>query len=490
MRINLTVIEGPHEGREFTFQEHDNFIVGRAKVAHFQLLVHDKYFSRIHFMVEINPPLCRLLDMGSTNGTSVNGRKANATELHDGDLIKAGKTVIRVTVQDVEDLRGEARDPIHDNHSISESQPPSFRFEHAALALPPDSVPVRDTAPKPIAVDGSPSAVEASATVRRAVVNGLCSVCGARLPDSPGSDTWSGFQPYSLALCPACLSQIRMHPQPIEGYQIVRELGRGSMGLVYLAIRVPDRVVVALKTIQPAVAGTKVQIERFLREARILGQLDHPRIVTLREAGESNGLLYFAMDYVPGSDAAELQKQHGGPLQIERAVEMVCQILSALEYAHEKGFVHRDIKPANLLVEEKDGRELVRLADFGLARTYQTSPLSGLTLQGSIGGTVAFMAPEQIIQFREAKPPVDQYAAGATLYKLLTDKPVFDLPRKIEQKLLMILQDDPVPIRSRRPEISEALAAVVHRSIAKAPKARFPNVGSMKAALASSARNR
>ena len=100
MRINLTVIKGPHKGREFSFGEHDNFIVGRAEFAHFRLPVQDKFFSRIHFMVEVNPPLCRLLDMGSTNGTSVNSRKVTTAGLNDGDVITAGKTVIRVSLQD------------------------------------------------------------------------------------------------------------------------------------------------------------------------------------------------------------------------------------------------------------------------------------------------------------------------------------------------------------------------------------------------------
>jgi serine/threonine-protein kinase len=293
-----------------------------------------------------------------------------------------------------------------------------------------------------------------------------------------------------LPVCPPCRAKIREQNQSIAGYQIVRELGRGGMGVVYLALREADGAVVALKTILPANAGTKLQIERFLREARILGQLDHPHIVPFREMGRSGDMLYFAMDYVPGSDVAALQKKVGGPLPIPRAVDLTCQMLSALEYAHAKGFVHRDIKPANMLVEQKEGKDVVRVTDFGLARTYQTSPLSGLTMQGFVGGTMAFAAPEQITNFRDAKPPVDQYAAGATLYTLLTGKFVFDLPRHFEQQILMILQDEPVPIRKRRAEVPAGLAAVVHRSLAKDPKARFSHVGAVRSALASFARGR
>src|SRR5436189_104546 len=138
-------------------------------------------------------------------------------------------------------------------------------------------------------------------------------------------------------------------------------------------------------------------------------ELRHPHIVGFRDMGEVGGQLYFAMEFVRGSDAHRLLKTHT-LLPIGRAVGLVCQLLEALEYAHAKGFVHRDIKPANLLVEEAGGREVPKLADFGLARVYQTSQLSGLTMMGDVGGTVAFMAPEQITHYREAKPPVDQYA--------------------------------------------------------------------------------
>src|SRR3954453_23314499 len=100
MKIVLSVIEGPHKGQDFMFEEHDNFIVGRAPCAHFGLPLKDKYFSRVHFMVEVNPPHCRLMDMGSTNGTRVNGRKVRTADLKAGDLIKGGETVIQVSVQD------------------------------------------------------------------------------------------------------------------------------------------------------------------------------------------------------------------------------------------------------------------------------------------------------------------------------------------------------------------------------------------------------
>jgi len=481
MRIVLSVIKGPHKSREFSFEEHDNFIVGRAKVAHFRLPLKDKFFSRVHFMVEINPPLCRLLDMQSTNGTLVNGQQVTTADLKDGDMIKAGKTVIRVSLQDV-------GDPAHEAPAISQGSRLSSDFEHVAIVGPtptPSITPSASNAPPTRVGETVPPPTRIGETVppRAAFATDAmsCRVCGSPLPELPSLRDGNFLT--QLPICGACRLLIREHPQPIAGCRLVRELGRGGMGVVYLAIRLADGALVALKTIKPAIVGTKIQTERFLREAQILRQLVHPQIVAFRDMGESNGLFYFAMDYVRGSDVAMLQKEYGGPLPIHRAVDLTCQMLSALEFAHGMGFVHRDIKPANMLIEEKDGRDVMRLTDFGLARTYQSSPMSGLTLRGEIGGTMAFVAPEQISNFRDAKPPVDQYAAGATLYKMLTDRFVFDLPRRIEQQLLMILQSEPVAIRERLPEIPEALAAVVHRSLAKDPKTRFADVGAMRRAL-------
>src|SRR5262249_48525865 len=140
----------------------------------------------------------------------------------------------------------------------------------------------------------------------------------------------------------------------INGYHVVRELGRGGMGVVYLAEREDGRDQVAIKVITPAVACDQVQIQRFLREASILQVLDHPYIVAFREMGEADGLLYFAMDYVPGMSAAHLLNKKGA-LPVPMAVSVVCRLLQALEYTHAKKFVHRDIKPANVLVTEEGG---------------------------------------------------------------------------------------------------------------------------------------
>jgi len=134
-------------------------------------------------------------------------------------------------------------------------------------------------------------------------------------------------------------------------------------------------------------------------------------------------------------------------------------------------------------VTKRKGQLFLRVADFGLARTYQSSRMSGLTMMGDIGGTVAYMPPEQITNYREAKPSADQFSAAATLYQLLTDKLVYDLPPAIGDQLAMILQQDPVPIRSRRDDIPVELAEIIHRALSREPMARFGDAGEMRNAL-------
>jgi serine/threonine-protein kinase len=466
MQIKLTVKDGPHKGKAFTFAGHDTFLVGRSKHAHFRLSAKDRYFSRIHFMVEVNAPRCRLLDMGSRNGTYVNGKKMAKADLKPGDKIKAGRTVLLVSMKKSKvasvPVAKPFRPPPQKRQGDKEKERQGDRQADIPLSLSPGLFVSRSASGSPAPSSSLPATVK------------WCQACRAPVsPDAGGNIAW---------LCPACQEKIRNHSQFIPGYQIIQEIGRGSMGIVYQSIRQDDGTVVALKTVTPAVTPSPADLGRFQREASILYELDHPNIVAFRDMGEANGVIYFAMDYVLGTDARQLLKKHGR-MSVRRAVVLICQLLQALDYAHAKGFVHRDIKPSNLMVKEEEDREVALLTDFGLARVYQASKLSGLTLLGDIGGTVPFMAPEQITDFRNVKPPADQFATGATLYTLLTGRFIHDFPRQDEKRLLMILHDEPVPIRDRRSDIPKELAEIIHRTLEKDPNDRYDDVKVLRRAL-------
>jgi serine/threonine-protein kinase len=448
MRITLTVTGGPHKGKTFSFAGHDTFIVGRSPKSHFRLSEEDRYFSRIHFLVEANPPRCRLLDMNSRNGTFVNDQRVDSCELGDGDKIQAGRTVLRVAFQ----------------HAGSSASLPNLPLDVLPVEpdvegppAPPVSVP--QVTPRPTSTAGPPPA---------------CLACGQ--PARPSGDD-------PLSLCNTCRDKARSQEQPIDGYRIIEEIGNGAMGIVALAVRIRDGMRVALKTVMPAMAVHAHQLNRFLREAKILSQLRHPNIVAYHDMGGTEERLWFAMDFVRGADAYQILRDEG-PLSVGRGVRLVSQLLDALAHAHAKKFVHRDIKPSNLLVQKTPAGEQIKLADFGLARVYQASQFSGLTMSGEIGGTMGFMAPEQITEFREAEPPADLYSAAATLYNLLTGAFIFDLQGDLKRRLLAILQEDPIPIRKRRREIPQALAAVIHRGLEREPHRRWPDATEFRAALA------
>ena len=388
----------------------------------------DRRVSRVHFLVEINPPCCRLFDMGSTNGTRVNGERVVSADLKDGDLVRAGSAVLRV----------------------------SFLGDWKGLA-------------------------------------GAGPACAANAPGRPprGTAATESFHGNAApaAACPAPPTPVDRKPSPlmqapaIPGFQIVREVGHGGMGVVYLAIRLSDGAETAIKTIHPSIAGDPRETQRFLREVQVLEQLRHPNIVGLHGSGQAGELLYFVMDYVPGTNAAIVVRREG-PLRIGRAVRLLCQALEGLHYAHARGFVHRDVKPSNLLVSAAGGNEVCTLTDFGLAKAYQESALSGLTMMGEVCGTIPYMAPEQITDYRNAQPPVDQYAAAATLYGLLTGRFLFDFDdRPNHARIAQVLCDAPVPVQRRRPEIPAPLAMAVHRALAKDARQRFPDVAAFRAAL-------
>ena len=257
------------------------------------------------------------------------------------------------------------------------------------------------------------------------------------------------------------------------------------MGVVYRARSTADGSLVALKVVLPAVASSPDDLTRFVREANIVKELSHPHIVPFRDLGHADGQLFFVMDLVPGVDGQALLRQSEGPLPVARAISIVCQLLEALSAAHRKGYVHRDVKPSNLLIETRPSEDFVWLADFGLARAYQASKLSGLTTTGNIGGTLPFMAPEQITHYRDVTPAADQYSAAATLYHLLTKRHTYDFPKEVAKRLLLILQEPPKPIQQHRADLPDTLAAIIHKGLARVPTERFVDVEAFRIALLS-----
>lgn len=261
-------------------------------------------------------------------------------------------------------------------------------------------------------------------------------------------------------------------------YAVERELGRGGMGIVFLARDLTLERLVAIKLLPPSLAVVPDLRERFLREARTAAGLSHPNIVPIYAVEEQHGLVYYAMGYVEGETLTE-RVQRVGPLPPSEAGRVLQEAAWALSYAHGRGVVHRDVKPDNVLVERATGRAL--LLDFGIARSRAASPL---TMVGESLGTPQYMSPEQAAG-ESLDGRSDLYALGAVGFYMLTGQPPFDGP-SMRAILAMHLTRPAPPVASLRAGIPPRLAAIVDRCLAKEPAERFASgealVGALQAA--------
>ncbi|MBM4071213.1 MAG: DUF1501 domain-containing protein [Planctomycetes bacterium] len=266
------------------------------------------------------------------------------------------------------------------------------------------------------------------------------------------------------------------HPR----YRILEPLGQGGMGTVYKAEHLRMERTVALKIINASLVQGATAVERFHREVKAAARLNHPNIVTAYDADQVADTHFLVMEHVNGLSLSKyLEKK--GRLSVAHACEFVRQAALGLQHAHEKGMVHRDIKPANLMLTPKGQ---IKILDFGLARLSLDKQRVGgnLTQEGSVMGTPDYIAPEQATDASKADIRADIYSLGCTLYALLAGRPPFAEGTHL-QRILAHLDQAPKPIREIREDVPEALAAVLHKMLAKKPDDRFATPSAVAKAL-------
>ena len=267
----------------------------------------------------------------------------------------------------------------------------------------------------------------------------------------------------------------------IASYEMVEELGRGGMAVVYRARDVRLGRWVALKVLGEDLARDEAFRRRFIRESRAAAAVDHPNIIPIFDAGEANGVLFIAMRYVGGQDVHSLLNRMG-PLPSARATGIVAQVASALDAAHACGLVHRDVKPANMLLDglaEDGSQDHVYLSDFGISKTSQST--TNLTLTGQVLGTLNYLAPEQI-EGRGVDGRADAYSLACAAFEMLAGVPPF----RREQSLAVMwaqLSAPPPPLTSMRRDLPPAVDQVMARGLAKPPEDRYPSCRAFAAAL-------
>jgi hypothetical protein len=474
-KVVLTVTAGPIKGRVFTFENHDTFIFGRAEDCHARLPEEDPTASRHHFLLEVNAPESRLRDLGSMNGTFVNEKKhggravgespeeaakrSSEVDVSHGDVIGVGDTRIEVRVV--------------------------FACNRCGRSLDEDPVPATRGSPFCRKCSESEPRVAPRPTQRRI----LCQLCKEdvtrEVPEASSGDY----------VCLGCRSTLPPPPRPtvhvleplppaiaspVAGYEVLKELGKGGMGVVYLAKRTRDGRLVALKVMLAKVAANEYMRQMFLRELEVTSALDHPNVVKIVESGGTGGVFFLAMEFCGGGNLTGLLARKGGRLPVETAVRLVTQAARGLAYAHGRGVIHRDIKPENiLLTDPEDG---AKLADFGLAKNFELAGLSGFTQTGSKAGTPLFMPREQLTNYKYVKPASDVWAMGATLHFLLTGRNAREFQKGCDA-LALILQGDIPKIRTREASIPAGLAEVVDRALATDPRDRYADGGAFVKAL-------
>lgn len=481
MKVALKLIAGPEAGKIFQFNEPDTFLVGRTKKAHLQFdLKADRLISRTHFLLVIRPPRCIITDLGSKNGTYLNGETVKQTEVNDGDEIRVGKTRIKVEIDwDWQEKQLSGAEPAVDD--VEEQQPP---IEPAAVEVAP---PVCESE-----VEEKKEQLAETGTAETPY-RFNCMMCGQDLTDSADSDGLALALSNSFYLCDSCTVKSKRPssiPEHICGYKIISEIGKGGMGLVYKAVQEETRRICAVKMILPEMIRSEYASKVFEREIEIQSKVLHPNLVRVLDQGRHNNVPFFVTEFLPGGDVKNLVVwECQGPVEPSLACNISIQILAGLQALHDNGFIHRDLKPSNCLLDRKHDEDglVVKIADYGLAKSFEDAGNSifEYTKEGIAAGSYVFIPPEQITNYKFVKPPVDVYAVGASLYYMLTAKYSVDFPNQSAQDeqapsagksrhpLQIVLEDPPVPILERKPDIPESLASVVDKAVTKEVELRF-----------------
>ena len=261
-------------------------------------------------------------------------------------------------------------------------------------------------------------------------------------------------------------------PARFGDYELLEELGRGGMGVVYRARQISLGREVALKMILRGQLASNADRERFEAEARAAARLDHPGIVPVYEVGEIDGRPYFTMKFIGGTTLA--QQLADGPLPPRGAATLLARVARAIDFAHQRGVLHRDLKPSNILL---DSAGLPHVTDFGLAK--QIADAASLTRTGAVLGTPAYMAPEQAAGARgQVGPHSDVYSLGVILYAMLTGRPPFQAASPVDT-VLMVLEQDPVPPRMLNPKADRDLEMIALRCLQKPTDLRYATAAAL-----------
>lgn len=505
-KVVFEVIKGEAKGKQFEYENPDRVFVGRQDDC--GILLPEQTVSRYHCLLDINPPLVKLQDFGSLNGTFLNGEKigqrdrdqsweeAKSNEheeydLHNEDVIRLGKSCeIKCSIEqpdvglitiseewEEEDLQQTVMEDA-DNNVAGDVK------DHIQEEKPAEPVPeqIKCKSCGKLFVPKSPENTlceECRKDKEKVIEDILGALLGGIKDEKPAP-----------AAKPAPAVKI-IGPSPVDGYDKVALLGKGGMGEVWKVREKSTGKFYALKLMLPQIIGDKNAERMFLREAKLSEFLVHENVVRTYKTGSSNGAMYIIMDLCEGGSVEDLMKKYGGKLPLNLATYITLQVLSGLDYVHNadveseikkrglftagmekvttKGVVHRDFKPANIFLSDKTERPVAKVADFGMAKAFETAGLTNMSSNGAVKGTVPFMPRQQALNCRYSKPEVDVWAAAASYYYMLTGQ----FPKNFRPGGNMwqaIVTESAVPIRDRDYSVPRELARVIDAALVEKPE--------------------
>ncbi len=482
MEVKLEIIKGPEKGKKFSIDQAQNCLAGRSEDARFRFSEDDPYISRRHFLLEVAPPNVYFKDLDVTNPSKINDLYVEDTKLSNGDIIEVGYTKLKISFQ-------------------LEKQKKKINCKKCNKTLEIFDDEISDQFC--ILCIKEMQSVESVSTTD----NIQCRKCSKDLSEKANSDGRAGELTGKVEyFCERCIPEKKSElNKKIGEYELIKKLGEGGMGRVFLAYHSPTARLVAIKEMN---ISNKQLAARFSREQRLMKKLNHKNVLTYIDEGLDNitGKPYLVMSFAGKGSMDQLLIMNKGPLYPNLAVKYIIDSLKGLKYIHDNGIVHRDLKPENIFLADADTNQygdlyIPKIADFGLARQFSNAGGSQLTGLGSMMGTLLFMPPEQIKDAHNVREPADLYAMGVTLYYLLTGKYTFDFPtpidiqnflknknkrippidalklimqaEKLKRPHMIILSDNPIPIQKRNYRISNELAVITDKAVKKEIHLRY-----------------
>lgn len=432
--------------------------VGRDQQNDLQLSA--KGVSKTHCQIRLDDGKCDVQDLDSTNGVVIIRKKdcspilirSKVVELHSGDSIQLGEACIRIEIDQDQELHTEiVISPVLDATEMIDLRSRG-NFSHSGAE-----------SQRQVELDNP---MRANQTYQpNPLVNS--SAHNERVQKSKDESLETRL--------------VSEGPFSFSRYQVIKKIGEGGMGTVYSAID-EKRAVVAIKFLKSKYQSSQ-DLARFSREIEIAQQLKHAAIVDCLDCGQEDGIPYIVMPYCSGGNLAELLAR-AGSIQLRRALKLLDRLVAGLEYAHQLGIVHRDLKPCNILLgKDSKGKYRPMISDFGLAKFYQMAGDSGMTTNGTVGGSWPYMPREQLTNFRFVTPQSDVWSMGAILYECLTGQ----LPRGPSPKkdpFLAVLNAEVIPISNLLGQgISQRLSRFVMKCLAIDLDERFSDAAQMRVAL-------